>query len=481
MTSSFSNLSLAEPLARAVAEMGYESMTPIQAQAIPVVLTGQDVMGAAQTGTGKTAAFSLPLLQRLLKHENSSTSPARHPVRALVLLPTRELADQVAQQIALYAKYTKLRSTVVFGGMDMKPQTLELKKGVEVLVATPGRLLDHIEAKNAVLNQVEYVVLDEADRMLDIGFLPDLQRILSHLPKQRTTLLFSATFSPEIKRLAGSYLQNPITIEVARPNETASTVEQRFYSASDDNKRRAIHKVLKHRGLKQAFIFVNSKLGCARLARALEHEGLKTAALHGDKSQDERLKALEAFKKGEVDLLVCTDVAARGLDIKDVPAVFNFDVPFNAEDYVHRIGRTGRAGASGLAVTLVSGSDARLVSDIEKLIKKKIDLEPIELDADRPTGRFNDGRRAWREEEQNSGREQRREPSRSYRQPAPPRDPFFDKPYVAGAPADDAATPGWEAAAKGQPARSGISANIKPKRKVAALFKAVVTEPSQQG
>ena len=195
MTSSFSNLSLAEPLARAVAEMGYESMTPIQAQAIPVVLTGQDVMGAAQTGTGKTAAFSLPLLQRLLKHENSSTSPARHPVRALVLLPTRELADQVAQQIALYAKYTKLRSTVVFGGMDMKPQTLELKKGVEVLVATPGRLLDHIEAKNAVLNQVEYVVLDEADRMLDIGFLPDLQRILSYLPKQRTTLLFSATFS----------------------------------------------------------------------------------------------------------------------------------------------------------------------------------------------------------------------------------------------------------------------------------------------
>ncbi len=216
-----------------------------------------------------------------------------------------------------------------------------------------------------MLNQVEYVVLDEADRMLDIGFLPDLQRILSYLPKQRTTLLFSATFSPEIKRLASSYPQNPITIEVARPNETASTVEQRFYSANDDDKRRAIHQLLKTRGIKQAFIFVNSKLGCARLARSLEREGLKTAALHGDKSQDERLKALEAFKKGEVDLLVCTDVAARGLDIKDVPAVFNFDVPFNAEDYVHRIGRTGRAGASGLAVTLVSGSDARLVADIE--------------------------------------------------------------------------------------------------------------------
>jgi len=499
MTSSFSNLSLAEPLARAVAEMGYESMTPIQEQAIPVVLTGQDVMGAAQTGTGKTAAFSLPLLQRLLKHESSSTSPARHPVRALVLLPTRELADQVAQQIALYAKYTKLRSTVVFGGMDMKPQTIELKKGVEVLVATPGRLLDHIEAKNAVLNQVEYVVLDEADRMLDIGFLPDLQRILSYLPKQRTTLLFSATFSPEIKRLAGSYLQNPITIEVARPNETASTVEQHFYSAGDDDKRRAIHQVLKSRGIKQAFIFVNSKLGCARLARSLEREGLKTTALHGDKSQDERLKALEAFKSGEVDLLVCTDVAARGLDIKDVPAVFNFDVPFNAEDYVHRIGRTGRAGASGLAVTLVSGSDARLVADIEKLLKKKIDIEALEYDEDRPNirnqGRINDGRRAWREAGETGDprdalppsasprdRSERREPReprenyRGFRPAVASRDPFFEKPYEASSSPE--AAPAWEAAKA--PARSGVSANIKPKRKVAALFKATEPETSTQ-
>ena len=476
MTSSFSNLSLAEPLARAVAEMGYESMTPIQAQAIPVVMTGQDVMGAAQTGTGKTAAFSLPLLHRLLKHENSSTSPARHPVRALVLLPTRELADQVAQQVKLYAKYTNLRSAVVFGGMDMKPQTLELKRGVEVLVATPGRLLDHIEAKNAVLNQVEYVVLDEADRMLDIGFLPDLQRILSYLPKQRTTLLFSATFSPEIKRLANSYLQNPVTIEVARPNETASTVEQRFYSANDEDKRRAIHQVLKTRGIKQAFIFVNSKLGCARLARSLEREGLKTTALHGDKSQDERLKALNAFKAGEVDLLVATDVAARGLDIKDVPAVFNFDVPFNAEDYVHRIGRTGRAGASGLAVTLVSGSDARLIADIEKLLKAKIEVEALEYDEDRPRGRINTGRRAWGEDDPRDvldapreSREprERREP-RGYRPPAPPRDPFFDKPYEA--PAADA-PPTWETPGGAAPVRSTVSANIKTKRKVAALFK----------
>jgi ATP-dependent RNA helicase RhlE len=478
MPSSFSNLSLAEPLARAVAEMGYEQMTPIQAQAIPVVLTGKDVMGAAQTGTGKTAAFSLPLLQRMLKHENTSTSPARHPVRALVLLPTRELADQVAQQVKMYAKYTNLRSAVVFGGIDMKPQTIELKKGVEVLVATPGRLLDHIEAKNAVLNQVEYVVLDEADRMLDIGFLPDLQRILSFLPKQRTTLLFSATFSPEIKRLANSYLQDPITIEVARPNQEASTVEQHFYSVTDDEKRHALKQIVRQRGLKQAFVFVNSKLGCARLARSLEREGLNTTALHGDKNQDERLKALAAFKAGEVDLLVATDVAARGLDIKDVPAVFNFDVPFNAEDYVHRIGRTGRAGQSGLAVTFVSNNDARLVGDIEKLLKRKIELEAIEFDEDRPRGRINDGRRAWREAGEvgdprdvldgpkDRDRERAPRPQREYRAPAVPRDPFFDQPYEA--PATEA-PPAWEAAAKSAAPR--VSANIKPKRKVAALFK----------
>jgi superfamily II DNA/RNA helicase len=392
---------------------------------------------------------------------------------------------------------------VVFGGMDMKPQTLELKRGVEILVATPGRLLDHIEAKNAVLNQVEYVVLDEADRMLDIGFLPDLQRILSYLPKQRTTLLFSATFSPEIKRLAGSYLQNPVTIEVARPNETASTVEQRFYAAQDEDKRRVVKHVLTSRGIKQAFVFVNSKLGCARLARSLERDGLKTTALHGDKSQDERLKALEAFKQGEVDLLVCTDVAARGLDIKDVPAVFNFDVPFNAEDYVHRIGRTGRAGASGLAVTLVSPSDNRLVSDIEKLIKKKIEVETLDLGGERE--RFDDRRANDRGADRASDRSTDRGPDRrssprdggpsegggalwSRREKADPRDaldaprerrssfrpapvnrdPFFEKPYEA--PTAQTA-PMWETAKPAAGARSSISANIKPKRKVAALFK----------
>ena len=495
MSDQFSSLGLAEPILRAVAEKGYTTMSPIQAQAIPVVLAGRDVMGAAQTGTGKTAAFILPLLQRMMKHESASTSPARHPVRALVLLPTRELADQVAQQSKVYGKYTQLRSAVVFGGMDMKPQTLELKKGVEILVATPGRLLDHIEAKNVALNQVEYVVLDEADRMLDIGFLPDLQRILSFLPKQRTTLLFSATFSPEIRRLCESYLQNPVLIETARPNETASTVEQHFYSVQADDKRRALKQIIKERGITQAFVFVNSKIGCARLARSLENEGLKTTALHGDKSQDERLKALESFKKGEVDLLVATDVAARGLDIKDVPAVFNFDIPFSAEDYVHRIGRTGRAGASGLAVSFVAASDARLMGDLEKLLKKKIEVEAMEFASEAPRGHFNQGRRAWGEDHesgdrlgdrgadrgsnqgnsrgnsrsdasQSDGRSERpRYPSR----PAPAsRDPFFDKPYEASSAAAPAP---WETVAK--TGTSKVSANIKSKKKVAALFKIV--------
>ena len=368
----------------------------------------------------------------------------------------------------------------MFGGIDIKPQIAELRKGVEILTATPGRLLDHIEMKSAVLNQVEYVVLDEADRMLDIGFLPDLQRILSYLPKQRITLLFSATFSPEIKRLAASYLQNPILVEVARPNETATNVEQLFFSIHEDDKRRVLRQVIRERGIGQAFVFCNSKLGCARLARSLERDGLRTTALHGDKSQDERLKALEAFKKGEVDLLVATDVAARGLDIKDVPAVFNYDIPFNAEDYVHRIGRTGRAGASGLAISFVCGDDKRLIGDIEKLIKKKVEFTPFEATEDSPRrgDHFNSGRRAW-------GEDDAREPSRDFSRDAPraprssysagygrsapkPVDPFFDKPYEEK---DATQIASWDnSTTSGTAVSSRVSANIKTKKKVAALF-----------
>jgi superfamily II DNA/RNA helicase len=459
----FDTLPLDPKLLRAVADSGYTAMTPIQAKAIPIVLAGQDVMGAAQTGTGKTAAFTLPLLQRMLKHENASASPARHPVRALVLAPTRELADQVANNVKTYARHTLLRSTVVFGGIDMKPQTAVLKGGVEVLIATPGRLLDHIEAKNCVLNQVEYVVLDEADRMLDIGFLPDLQRILSYLPKQRQTLLFSATFSPEIRRLAQSYLQEPVTVEVARPNATASTVEQRFYAVAEDDKRRAVRQLLRQRELAQAIVFVNSKLGAARLARAFERDGLRTAALHGDKSQDERLKSLAAFKAGEVDVLVATDVAARGLDIADLPAVFNFDVPFNAEDYVHRIGRTGRAGASGLAVTLVSRGDERQMAEIEKLIRRKLEVEQLDLDDDRP--RRSPHRRDDGEAEMSSPRGSSPSPRRTA---PPPADPFFDRPYEASLETSDEHTAG--AASHAVNARVGLSGNVRPRRKVAALL-----------
>jgi ATP-dependent RNA helicase RhlE len=473
----FDSLPLDPKLLRAVLESGYTAMTPIQAKAIPVVLDGRDVMGAAQTGTGKTAAFSIPLLQKMLKHENASTSPARHPVRALVIAPTRELADQVANNVKTYAKHTKLRAAVVFGGIDMKPQTLELKAGVEVLIATPGRLLDHIEAKNCALGQVEYVVLDEADRMLDIGFLPDLQRILSYLPKQRQTLLFSATFSPEIKRLAESYLQNPVLVEVARPNATATNVEQRFYSVELDDKRRAVLQLIKDRALTQAIVFVNSKLGCARLTRSFERDGLRTSALHGDKSQDERLKALEAFKRAEVDVLVATDVAARGLDIADLPAVFNFDVPFNAEDYVHRIGRTGRAGASGLAVTLVTRDDARLVGDIEKLIKKKIDLEtlePFEKSPGRSQVVTAPSSRSDNAHEERSDRQPR---GRSIQPAATPRDPFFDRPYEPSLQAA-AAVPARDSAPSS--GSRGLSPNIKPKKKLAALFgvKSTQEQPS---
>jgi ATP-dependent RNA helicase RhlE len=482
----FSSVGLADTILRAVAEKGYTTMSPIQAQAIPHVLAGRDVMGAAQTGTGKTAAFVLPLLQRMLKHESASLSPARHPVRALVLTPTRELANQIEDNVKAYAKYTQLRSAVVFGGIDIKPQIAELRKGVEILTATPGRLLDHIEMKTAVLNQVEYVVLDEADRMLDIGFLPDLQRILNYLPKQRITLLFSATFSPEIKRLSASYLQNPILVETAQPNETAANVEQLFYSVHEDDKRRVLRQLIRERGITQAFVFCNSKLGCARLARSLERDGLRTTALHGDKSQDERLKALEAFKKGEVDLLVATDVAARGLDIKDVPAVFNFDIPFNAEDYVHRIGRTGRAGASGLAFSFVDSDDKRLIVDIEKLIKKKVEftstdsLNESPRSNDRASDRYSDrsnDRRDFRREDPTERRPEPSYPRSSYasRPARAPVDPFFSKPYEE----QSQVSPTWESATKTSSTASGArtSANIKSKKRVAALFK--LGEPEQ--
>ncbi len=449
----YSDLALDPRLLRAVADMGYENLTPIQQRAIPVVLSGRDMMGAAQTGTGKTAAFTLPILQRLLPQASTSVSPARHPVRALILAPTRELADQVFDNVHAYARHTPLRSACVFGGMDMAPQTAALRQGVEVLVATPGRLLDHLEARTVNLSQVQFVVLDEADRMLDIGFLPDLQRILAYLPTQRTTLLFSATFSTEIRRLAQSYLHDPVTVEVARPNATATTVEQIIYKVPEDLKHPALLQVLRDHALRQTIVFVNSRLGASRLARMLERDGLKAQAMHGDKSQAERLATLDAFKRNEVEVLVATDVAARGLDIAELPGVINYDVPFNAEDYVHRIGRTGRAGASGLAITLACERDGRGLAEIEKLIKRKI--EPRELEVSR-TGRLP---RAPRDSGVGST------PVRAHGARAAARDPWFDKPYEP----DPAAQPAWEEQAPAA-ARSAVSANIRPRRKVAALL-----------
>ena len=377
----FADFGLDPRIQKAIGEQGYNTPTPIQAQAIPHVLAGKDLMGAAQTGTGKTAAFVLPIIQKLLPGSSSSASPARHPIRALVLTPTRELAVQVADNAANYSRHTDLRSTVVFGGVDMQPQVAQLRSGIEILIATPGRLLDHLGSKTANLSQVEILVLDEADRMLDMGFLPDLQRIINLIPAQRQTLLFSATFSPEIKKLAQSYLRNPVTVEVARQNAAADTVRQVVHLVSAADKQRAITTILEARtrqGLsRQCIIFTNSRLGCAKLSRALERDGIKAGSIHGDKSQGERTLTLDAFKSGAIEALVATDVAARGLDIPAMPCVINHELPYNAEDFIHRIGRTGRAGSTGDAIALVDDGEKRLLDDIEKLMKRKLQVMPL--------------------------------------------------------------------------------------------------------
>jgi len=373
----FSSLNLDPQILRSVEEQGYTEPTPIQVQAIPHVLAGRDLMAMAQTGTGKTAAFTLPLLQRLLPHASSSVSPARHPIRALILAPTRELAIQVQESVKVYSKHLKLSSTVVYGGVDIKAQKPALMKGVEILVATPGRLLDHIESKNLMLNQVQVLILDEADRMLDMGFMPDLKRILTLLPKQRQTLLFSATFSKEIKKLAQDFLLSPITIETARSNAAAENVKQSVVLVAQDKKFMVLAELIRSRGVGQALIFTRTKLAAARIAKMLAREGIASDAIHGDKNQQERMKALEAFKDGKITALVATDVAARGIDIDQLPLVVNYELPPNAEDYVHRIGRTGRAGASGEAISLVDSGEERLLKDIEKLLKREFPREKV--------------------------------------------------------------------------------------------------------
>lgn len=375
----FSALGLAEPLLKAIIESGYTTPTPIQAQAIPLALQRKDLMAGAQTGTGKTAAFSLPILHTLLPLASSSTSPAKHPIRALVLAPTRELAIQVYDNIKTYAKHTPLRSLVVYGGVDIKTQTPALKNGVEILVATPGRLLDHVEQKTLSLSQVQFLVLDEADRMLDMGFMPDLKRILALLPKQRQNLMFSATFSDEIKKLADAFLNNPTLIEVARSNATNENVEQKAYLVNTDLKQRFLVQLLKQQATQQVIIFTKTKLSASKLARALERDQIPCSAIHGDKTQKERIEALDAFKAGTISALVATDVAARGLDITDLPLVINYEISTSPEDYVHRIGRTGRAGAKGIAISLIDEDETKYFDEIEKLIKKQVPKEKAVL------------------------------------------------------------------------------------------------------
>ena len=368
----FDSLGLSADLVRMVAEEGYETPTPVQAEAIPHVLAGRDVLAAAQTGTGKTAAFVLPILDRLRAHANTSFSPARHPVRSLILVPTRELAMQVDESVHTYGRTVPLRPTVVYGGVPMEPQIKALRDGVEILVATPGRLLDLVGQRVANLGMVEILVLDEADRMLDMGFLPDIQRILQLLPARRQNLMFSATFSDEIRRLSKGILRDPVTVEVAPRNTAAEAVRQLVYPVDRDRKEALLAHLIRRYDLHQVLVFTRTKLAASRRAARLDREGLDAVAIHSDRSQPERTRALEGFKSGEVRVLVATDVAARGLDIEDLPVVVNFELPWNPQDYIHRIGRTGRAGATGEAISLVCIDETDLLRGIQRMLKTAI-------------------------------------------------------------------------------------------------------------
>ena len=415
----------------------------MQEQAIPLVLAGRDLMAGAQTGTGKTAAFALPILQRLSAHASASASPARHPVRALVLTPTRELAVQVAESFRDYGKHVPLRSTVVYGGVDMNAQIEQLRKGVEILVATPGRLLDHVQNKTVMFNQVSILVLDEADRMLDMGFLPDIKRIIALLPGQRQNLLFSATFPDEIRNLVKTLLRHPAEVQVAARNAAAELVTHVLHLVAREKKRELLAYLIQTRGLKQVLVFTGTRIGANRLAHQLRRDHIHADAIHGDKSQAEREAALEDFKAGKTSVLVATDVASRGLDIEGLPQVINFDVPHSPEDYVHRCGRTGRAGLPGEAISLVAPQDMEAMAAVERLIKKRI--ERVLVPGFQPSGATVAammGDEPTRKREQPARRGE--QPARRERRPAggePSKraaDPIFSKPYEPSAPAPEA-------------------------------------------
>jgi ATP-dependent RNA helicase RhlE len=387
---SFDSLGLAPALLRALSEAGYEKPTPIQAAAIPQVIAGHDLMAAAQTGTGKTAAFALPLLQRIA---NEVRGEKARPIRALILTPTRELAAQVQDNLRDYGKYLPLSSTVIFGGVGMGNQLHALRRGVDIVVATPGRLLDHMQQRSVNLSKVDVLVLDEADRMLDMGFLPALKRILAAVPKERQTLLFSATFAPEIKALAQQFMRNPREISTAPANTVANTVTHRVHPVDAAKKRDLLLHILSQDSRRQTLVFSRTKHGADKLVRHLEQSGIKAAAIHGNKSQNARTRALSDFKTNRITVLVATDIAARGIDIDQLPVVINFDLPMVAEDYVHRIGRTGRAGSTGEAISLVSHDESGLLRDIGRLLKSDLEIvnvagyepsTPLRLDAGAP-------------------------------------------------------------------------------------------------
>jgi len=368
---SFASLGLRAELLRALADAGYTDPTPVQAQAIPVILQGRDILAGAQTGTGKTAGFTLPLLQRLHAAPPRRDLP-RRPVRALILTPTRELAAQVEESVRAYGKYLPLTSTVVFGGVNIQPQIQALRRGVDILVATPGRLLDHVQQRTVDLSRVEILVLDEADRMLDMGFIHDIRKILGLLPPRRQNLLFSATFSDEIKALADRLLNAPTRVEVARKNAESDLVSQSAYLVAREDKRDLLVHLLAEQEIPQALVFTRTKHGADRLAKQLQRDGINAVPIHGDRTQPQRMRALADFKAGAARVLVATDIAARGLDIDQLPHVINFELPNVPEDYVHRIGRTGRAGVPGEAISLVSAEEISYLAAIEKLIKKRI-------------------------------------------------------------------------------------------------------------
>jgi ATP-dependent RNA helicase RhlE len=404
-----------------VAELGYDKPTPVQEQAIPLVLAGRDLMAGAQTGTGKTAAFALPILQRLAPLASTSTSPARHPVRALVLTPTRELAIQVEESFRGYASNVPLRTAVVYGGVDMNAQIAQLRLGVEVLVATPGRLLDHVQNRTVMLGQVSILTLDEADRMLDMGFLPDIKRIISLLPRERQNLLFSATFPEEIRALAKSLLRDPAELQIAARNAAAELVTHVVHPVAREKKRELLAYLVQTRELRQVLVFCGTRIGANRLAHQLRRDRIHADAIHGDKTQAERLAALEEFKSGKTTVLVATDVASRGLDIEGLPQVINFDVPHSSEDYVHRIGRTGRAGLAGEAISLVAPEEQEALAAIEKLIRKKI--ERILVPGFEPSAATLAAM---------MGRDTSRNARRDARKPLAA-DPIFSQPYEPGA------------------------------------------------